>query len=210
MLYLSDFHFTEKSRAAALRISEVVRTEHPNMLLLGGDYADSKRGLRHFEEMLEALPLNIPKCAIAGNHDFWLGIGAVKNVLLRQGVEWLEGGSTKWRVGQQQVELAGNNPAAISQSDGFLNILCLHKPLDIQVFAPRFHLAFAGHLHGSQVVLWEKNDALFPGRWAYRWNRLRGSLGHCAYFISRGLGDTLPIRYNCPKEVLAIRCCPDQ
>lgn len=33
---------------------------------------------------------------------------------------------------------------------------------------------------------------------------LKALAGDCQYYISRGLGDTLPIRYNCPKELIVV------
>lgn len=28
--------------------------------------------------------------------------------------------------------------------------------------------------------------------------------GNCRYFISKGLGDTFPVRYNCPKDSILV------
>jgi hypothetical protein len=35
-------------------------------------------------------------------------------------------------------------------------------------------------------------------------NRLKALVGDCHYYISRRPGDTLPIRYNCSKELIVV------
>jgi predicted MPP superfamily phosphohydrolase len=80
----------------------------------------------------------------------------------------------------------------------------MHKPTDIKHFAERYNLAFAGHLHGCQFVLWKSNQKLFPGNFFYQFNILESIKNNCHYFISKGLGDTLPIRYNCKRDLIFI------
>jgi uncharacterized protein len=45
---------------------------------------------------------------------------------------------------------------------------------------------------------------LFPGRFFYKWNILEKQIDGCLYAISKGVGDTLPIRYDCPKDILLV------
>jgi predicted MPP superfamily phosphohydrolase len=86
-----------------------------------------------------------------------------------------------------------------------LNILCLHQPITLKPRKHPYQLVFAGHLHGSQFVFWQTPQGLYPGRWFYTWNRLQDWRDHCLYIISKGLGDTLPIRYNCKKDMIFVR-----
>jgi predicted MPP superfamily phosphohydrolase len=61
---------------------------------------------------------------------------------------------------------------------------------------------FAGHLHGGQCVLAMHRERLYPAAWFYRWHGLRFAEGRAVLLVSRGAGDTLPIRFNCPREVI--------
>jgi hypothetical protein len=160
ILYLSDFHYNRFSTRRAQSIGDQIARLNPNIILLGGDYADSKGGMIHFNNMMASISHFKNICAIAGNHD-------------------------------------RPNPAHLS-------ILCLHKPIDPTTLAHHYNLIFAGHLHGSQIVGWHTKNGLYPGRWLYKWNRLSASIGAASYLISKGLGDTLPIRYNCRKDLLLV------
>ena len=63
-------------------------------------------------------------------------------------------------------------------------------------------LTLAGHLHGGQVVLFERKGRLYPGACFSRWNGLRFEDEGATMWVSRGVADTLPLRWNCPREVL--------
>jgi predicted MPP superfamily phosphohydrolase len=60
----------------------------------------------------------------------------------------------------------------------------------------------AGHLHGGQCVLATFKDKLYPAAWLHRWHGLRFHGEGSLMLVSRGLADTLPVRFNCPREVL--------
>jgi hypothetical protein len=51
-------------------------------------------------------------------------------------------------------------------------------------------------------VLAERNGMLYPGAWFFRWNGLQFLERSCMMLVSRGMADTLPLRWNCPREVL--------
>jgi predicted MPP superfamily phosphohydrolase len=69
-------------------------------------------------------------------------------------------------------------------------------------------LVLAGHLHGCQFVFKEHAERLLPGGWFYSWNCLRRKVGNCALIVSRGCADTLPFRWNCPREVVVCDLVP--
>ena len=67
-----------------------------------------------------------------------------------------------------------------------------------------FDLTLSGHLHGGQFVFYEHGGRLYPGAFAYRWNGLRFQENGSTLLVSRGVRDTLPFRWNCPREVIAV------
>jgi predicted MPP superfamily phosphohydrolase len=68
--------------------------------------------------------------------------------------------------------------------------------------AAGYGLVLAGHLHGGQCVLATRRRRLYPAAWIYRWHGLRFAEWGAVMLVSRGAGDTLPIRFNCPREVI--------
>ena len=203
LVYVSDLHFNKRSEEMGAKILETIRELKPDIVLLGGDYVDTRSGLRHLDALLDGISRLSPVFAIAGNHDRFFGIEAVKQLMLANKVHWIEGSSETLLVKGSRLWLDGNtNTTASEKAD--VKILCLHKPIALEVLPVTYHAAFAGHLHGSQCVLWQTDKGLFPGRWFYKWNRLKAVIGECHFYISKGLGDTLPIRYNCAKELLVL------
>lgn len=210
ILYLSDLHFTKRSGEMAAKLVEEVSRLCPDLVLLGGDYVDSYAGLLHMESLLRGISGVAPILAIAGNHDRFFGIKTVRELMESHQVKWIEGASLNLEVKGTEIHIDGNIAVEVERISGnTIRLLCLHKPLDLKKLRAQYHLAFAGHLHGSQCVLWENRKGLFPGRWFYKWNRLKALIGECHYYISRGLGDTLPIRYNCPKEIVVVDLEPN-
>jgi predicted MPP superfamily phosphohydrolase len=139
---------------------------------------------------------------IPGNHDRF-SKWQVRRIIEGCNGIWLENRSAFIRTACINIQIDGGRPAAHSGVADF-SILCLHKPIDVVKIAHSYDLVFAGHLHGSQAVLWSNARGLYPGRLMYKWNRLSASFGNCHYLISKGLGDTLPIRYNCRKDFLFV------
>src|SRR5205807_2464298 len=97
----------------------------------------------------------------------------------------------------------------ISKSGRITQVLCLHDPAGFAdpTIAGAYDLVLAGHLHGGQFVLFERRSRLYPGAWINRFTGLRfeGNTGLATLIVSRGAGDTLPTRWNCPREVILCR-----
>jgi predicted MPP superfamily phosphohydrolase len=174
----------------------------PDLVLLGGDLVDGRSGLDALSDCVRALAERRPVAAVPGNHDVAAGLRAVRRRVLDSGGAWLpdrplvlEGsGGARFRFsGAPRREDRGAD----------VGIACLHDPAGAAAAARAgFALAFAGHLHGGQCVLFERRERLYPGAWFNRWTGLRFTIGRMRLFVSRGLGDTLPLRWNCPREVV--------
>jgi len=183
------------------KLVEKIDLLNPTIVLLGGDYVDAAAGFPYFNQLLHALSARRHVFAIAGNHDRWTGLDKIEAMVVSHHIAWIEGKSIDLDLFDKKVCIEGNRPTkAAKQVD--VAILCLHIPIDIEPYQHGYDIVFAGHLHGSQLVFWETDKGLFPGRLFYRWNLRKTQIGSCHYFIGKGLGDTLPIRYNCEKEII--------
>lgn len=209
VLYLSDLHLNRYSTDLVHQLCLEIKKLNPNIILLGGDYVDTQKGLRHFEILLNALSSHKHIFAIAGNHDQWFGLEKLHPLFLKNKIVWLEQQSVALEIKGITVRIDGNLPH-LSPNPVDVSILCLHKPIDLSKYGYNYHLALAGHLHGCQFVFWQNRKGLFPGRFFYKWNRLKARIGTCLYLISKGLGDTLPIRYNCQKDFIFVTFTPNR
>lgn len=188
LLYVSDLHLTAWHGHVVDQVLELATEARPDLVLLGGDLVDLSSGLPLLGRLIESLP--VPVRAVAGNHDRLVGLAAIEQVL---GAPWLE----RCRLGELTVDGRLHHPPG--------DVLCAHDPTIFPAAARAgYRLVLAGHLHGSQFVLAERRGLLYPGAWFYRWNGDRFRLGESTMLVSRGVNDTLPLRWNCPRDVICL------
>jgi predicted MPP superfamily phosphohydrolase len=203
VLYLSDLHFKTYGQALTTKIISRINELDPGIILLGGDYVDFARQLIHLDMFLKALSQRKNVFAIAGNHDYRFGVATIQKMMEANNIRWIENDSVTVSINGSSVQIDGTRPLEKRGGADF-SILCLHQPIDVSHFADKYELIFAGHLHGCQFVFWQNEKGLYPGRFFFRWNTLQKKLSNCRYYISRGLGDTIPLRFNCPKEMIFV------
>lgn len=206
ILYFSDLHFNKYSAPICKKLILTIEELNPSVVLIGGDLADSKNGLIYLDDLLQSLSQRENVFVVAGNHDYFLGIEHIKNCIIKNNISWLEKDSTEIKIKNTSVHIAGNSIQEVKSNADF-SLLFLHKPINIEE-SNHYDLVLAGHLHGCQFVFWEYDNALFPGKFFYKWNLLKKKIVNTSFFISKGLGDTLPIRYNCKRDVLLIEVIP--
>jgi predicted MPP superfamily phosphohydrolase len=187
ILFASDLHLRKDGPRHVIEgILDIVLRERPDVILLGGDLVDWRSGLE---------PL---RCLMAGNHDRWIGVDSVRDAVLGGGGHWLEDQPLRWNP--DSVAYGSAKQELLS---AHCHVLCAHDPPP-PVTRAGFQLVLSGHLHGGQFVLYEHDGRLYPGAFAYRWNGLRFQENSGTLLVSRGVRDTLPVRWNCPREVLAV------
>lgn len=210
VIFLSDLHFNGFSKKICAQLIETINKLRPDLILLGGDYVDTNTGFYFFQQLLSALSLYCPNVfAIAGNHDYLFGINKIQNLIDKERIGWIEQKSIRVNINGCCIKLDGNKIFP-SLAEDAVSILCMHKPLPFKKLHTQYQLAFAGHLHGCQFVLWENENGLYPGRYFYVNNIRETRNERSVYLISKGLGDTLPLRYNCKKDILFVNCIPQK
>lgn len=206
LLLITDIHTHPRNSERLLAtIDAAITSTLPHLIILGGDLADSKRGLTHLEPHLRTWTQMAPVLAIPGNHDLWLGRDHVRKAVLHAGAHWLPDVPYLHRQnGRNTLWLADLHQWATPPA-GLPTVAVIHDPADYpKATARKASLTLAGHLHGGQAVLAERQGRLFPAAWFYRWNFLRHDAAGSTLIVSRGCADTVPLRWNCPREVVLI------
>ncbi|MCW7469267.1 metallophosphoesterase [Leptospira kanakyensis] len=204
ILFLSDLHFNGFNKTKVYEIIKKIEELNPTIILFGGDYIDSNKGLIQLKLLLLSLSHRKNLFAIAGNHDYFFGIDKIKECMEVNNVFWLEKQSFTFQINNTTIRIVGNLLKTEEKEFDF-SILVLHNPKAIDNLKDNHHSAFAGHLHGCQFVFWENKNGLYPGKFFYKWNTLKAMKDDCQFFISKGLGDTLPIRFNCKRDMIFLQ-----
>jgi predicted MPP superfamily phosphohydrolase len=198
ILYASDLHLGHWwTKRVPHQLRETARQAQPEVILLGGDLVDDRRALDGLQQLICALTATAPVYAIPGNHDECVGRDYLQATIETAGGRWLPRNPIEGavRIDGELDPAPSNHP----------RLLCAHYP---RVFpraaAAGYRLVLAGHLHGGQCVLAMCKGRLYPAVWFDRWHGLRFSEGAATMLVSRGVADTLPMRFNCPREVLLV------
>ena len=229
---LSDLHYGGTIAPARLiaRATTLANEISPDLIVLLGDYALSHTrlrtmsrwlyewGLPRMTATLRTLRARDGVIAILGNHDYdhdatkvaeWLrstGARVLVNecaVVARGEAQLGIGGVDDWTHGH--IDPAGG---CASLAPEIPRIVLSHNPDGVLELASsaRADLVVAGHTHGGQIVLpWfgapsrhcSVCDAHSASGWVAR--------SPVPLYVTTGVGVVLPLRINCPAEVLVIR-----
>ena len=206
VLYMSDLHLKErKTERLCAQLQRIVATANPELLLLGGDLVEKQSGLPQLTALVSAACRKCLVGAVGGNHDRRGGIRLVEHAGELAGGVWLDRRPLAFFAGATRVVAGGDIARNAPPSD--VSIRCLHYPNAFARNGACEHdLVFAGHLHGCQMTAFAWRGRLYPGAWFYRWNGLRFTRRNCVMLVSRGLRDAVPLRVNCPREVILCHC----
>jgi uncharacterized protein len=197
ILFASDLHLRgEGPRHIVDGLGAIAGRESPSLVLLGGDLLDWVSGTEALRLLVRDLSRMAPVGAVSGNHDRWIGVEKVRAAVLAGGGVWLE--DAPLRLTPNCVVYGSSDQTAERATH---HLLCTHHPGPSALHG-RFDLTLSGHLHGGQFVFYQRRGRLYPGAFLYPWNGLRFDKNGKTLLISRGVQDTLPLRWNCPREVL--------
>jgi uncharacterized protein len=205
-LHMCDLHFTQgRTQRLCEQLIQIVATTKPDLLLLGGDLVDKRNGLTQLNDLVSFARRTCLVGAIGGNHDRHVGIGIVQRAVEHSGGVWLDRQPLVFFAGATRVVAGGAVVWQAAATD--VSIRCMHYPNQFARTAESKHdIFFAGHLHGCQMTAFAWRGRLYPGAWFYRWNGLRFTRPNSVMLVSRGLRDAVPIRVNCPREVILCHC----
>jgi predicted MPP superfamily phosphohydrolase len=212
---MTDVHRSRLvSHTDVARAVTALTAEHPDLIVLGGDYVTwgDRRYVAASAEALSTLSAPHGVFGILGNHD---DDHDMPLALAKNGVTMLKDARTRLTIRHETIDLAGIRFWTKKQSDiapvlrgaAPTTILLAHDPRRLtEAAALDVPLVLSGHTHGGQVVL------PIVGALAAQKVPVVAGLGHrgrTTMFVSRGVGTIyLPVRINCPPEVAVLTLQP--
>lgn len=202
--WVSDLHLGRRSAVRTIRaVLLSVRSARPDVIVLGGDLVDRASGLKQLAVLVRGLGRIGPVCALPGNHDVRFDEAGVRRTVVSNGGRWLPDGPLCFD--DERVRLCFERPEANDDGADDARVACVHDPADAKKWRGNARVVLAGHLHGGQAVVANARGRWWPGAAFYRWCGPRFDLGNnTTLLVGRGVADTLPMRWRCPREIV---CC---
>jgi len=206
IVLLTDTHW-RWSQAKPEQVLHAVQNIHPDLVVGGGDYYDVSAGAQLFAQFLRQLTEEYHVALIPGNHEKWTGLDRFSQLIHESGAVNLCLEPFHWQTPAGNRLSFYHSSAPLEKSLRGKKVLVKHNPEHLQ--AADFEandLILSGHLHGGQVICFtSKGGAHYPGSFAYRHCCDRKTIGKGTLIVSKGLGDTLPLRVRCPHEIVVIQ-----
>ncbi len=204
ILYVSDIHLRRRrSQGLADQITAAARQAAPHAVLLGGDLVDQASELPKLSELVDCLCRISPIFAVGGNHDSHVGLPLVRDAIVLAGGKWIHEDTEMIAHDGRTIAITGPEAPAPFMTSRDVKILCAHNPRIWRTARKSgYDLVLAGHLHGCQVVAFEFRDKLYPGAIFYPYCYLTHRYGSTTLVVSRGVSDLIPVRWQCPREVV--------
>lgn len=210
-------------------IVDKVSRENPDLILLLGDFLISGVkggtfvGPEPIARKLARLSAPLGVYTVLGNHDWWEdGVGMTRalethgiTVLENQAVPLEWHGSQFWLVGLSD-DTTRNPDVRLAYSlvpQDATSIVMTHDPGAYLDFPDAFRpaLLLGGHTHGGQIYLPWLFDPLIPGRAGPEWARGLIDFNGTPLYVTSGIGTSiLPVRLNCPPEIVIITVSTDR
>ena len=218
---LADFHkglyVTEGDIKSAVKL---LQKQHPDIILLAGDFVEGDaKHIHSVAPILSKMKAPMGTYAVLGNHDYWTDPIIVRNVLqeykipvlLNESVEIQSNGESFYIVGLDDAWEGQPSPQKALKDipNDALKILLVHEPDyadSIKDFDSWIPLQVSGHSHGGQVIFPFIGPPFLPylGK-SYPMGLKRVAGSDRWVYTTRGVGNILPIRFNCKPEVTLIK-----
>jgi len=211
LLYLTDLHLRRRASRAA-ELLALAEAAQPDLVCLGGDYANTALSLPEIEPFFAQLAKRLPAVAVYGNADYRLDIDDAARTCWAEYLPFLtnaalpleRGGARLWIAGVDDPHNGRDNlPAALAGVPPNAPVILLaHSPeVILRPLDQRIRLILCGHTHGGQICL-PGGKALYSNtRLPLKYAAGRHQVGGAVLYVSRGIGSTrFPLRYACLPE----------
>ena len=221
VVFIADTHSCKYGEEQE-ELLQKVKSEKPDLILLGGDIIDDELPMQTGFDTIKDLAKSYPVFYVTGNHEIWSGKQEyIKRKINSLGIEVLEGNIKEINVKGNLVNILGLDDPEIGEqyltefetlgkfkSDN-ISILLAHRPEDVKYYRRLdIDYVFSSHAHGGQWRLpfilekgiYAPNQGLFP-----KYTMGINEIYNFKMIVSRGLSresTRIPRFYNKPELVV--------
>jgi predicted MPP superfamily phosphohydrolase len=206
LLHISDVHVWFSGRVLD-ELKRIIFKTGPDLIILTGDYYDTSKGAHLFKAFMSEVASSFTIVFIKGNHDFFWGEKVSGQLLDIPNCFYVEDDlfsfvsqrGNKYNIG------AWKHRGLFENKSNEKNIVLIHNPEKLNTRELKhIDLILAGHLHGGQFIFFTYGESHYPGSFLYKYCTDRKQINDTTLIVSKGIGDTFPFRFNCPKEIVSI------
>lgn len=218
IVFASDFHVKPHQKKRLQRVVKTINEQNADIVLSAGDYVSGHSEfltmpIKKIAEELGNIKSKYGVYTSLGNHDKFLGTARIRTALEEHKIVVLNNENTKIYVNGKAIYIAGiqykhKNKKLINKAlkgTTAPTIMLTHSPDEFYKIPNSVNLILAGHTHGGQVVLpfvgAILTGSIYKDRFLYGLKELDGK----KIITTRGIGvSILPLRFNCPPEIMVI------
>ena len=209
ILFVSDVHLRSGVSDAKLHaLLSLIAAQRADLLLLGGDYAESERDCIRFFDALRGLSHPLGAFGVPGNNDHH---GDLAALMARGNVQLLRNRSISLPLPGGLLQIGGSDEhhrgsplrGEIFSREGY-RILLSHFPAPTPCAAD---LMLSGHTHGGQVNFLGLTPYSFGFEALFRLHAVRGlhKIGGMQLAVCSGIGvSKFPLRLGAGPEILLV------
>lgn len=227
IVFVSDVHHGKYlSRARVKSLVEKINAEHPDLILMGGDYSYTNSNyIRSFFELFSEAHSKWGRFGVIGNHDNFVDGALTREMMRETGVYicdnrsyWIRYRGARIKIGgvgdlENEQQLPEKTIGDVRKKD--FCILLVHQPAYIQrLTTDKVDLTLSGHTHGGQVTLFGLWAPILPTpNGLFSWpnsvdQRYHYGLvkdGERQSYITSGVGTRFPpLRFFCRPEFVVL------
>ena len=218
IVFASDFHIKPHQQNRLEKIVNLINSQNPDLVLSAGDFVSGhlQKTTMPPEDIAKGLGKVKSKYGFyttLGNHDQWYGNEEIIKNLEANNIKVLNNTNKKVIVNGKPIYIAGiqYQPSVIQISNAIDNtqkptIMLTHSPDEFKKIPQDYvNLILAGHTHGGQIRLPFVGALLTASRYGNKYAKGLIQEDGKTMITTAGIGTSiLPIRFNCPPEIVVI------
>ena len=219
IIFASDFHIKPHQKRRLEKIADTINSQKPDLVLFAGDFVSghlhkTTMPPRDIAKELGKIQAKYEIYTTLGNHDQWYGVEEITKSLEENNINVLHNTNKKLIINGKNLYIAGiqykpeTRQAIIKAlvNTKLPTIFLTHSPDEAtKVSSEDASLILAGHTHGGQIRLPLLGPlftaSIYGDKYAKGLIKEKGK----TIITTTGIGTSiLPIRFNCPPEIVVI------
>lgn len=211
--HLSDVHINAHIPEEYYRdVMKAAADERPDLAFFTGDFSTNIDVLPALPRVIHPIG-RLGSFATLGNHDYWVGANAVRDVVRKSGLSLLTDESTEIEIDGHRVVITGcdtpwgSRKARLPQPiHGGLHLVLSHTADNIyRLSATGADVVFSGHYHAGQFRVPWLGPIIMPSVYGRRFDHGHFVVRGTHLFVASGVGTSMPpLRIYCQPDIFIV------